>query len=250
MSKSPLTLSELLERPLALPTVPAVVHRLIATLDADDPPLHEVSDALAEDPVLGAKTLRLANSACFHVSRKIDTLPAALQLLGFTMVRNLVLSVALGHSFRQRPGIDMPRFWRHSLATAALARWLAALTPVRPDQAFVTGLVQGLGHLVLRAADADDLQALDRRCAPLAAGRAAAEVERLGFHHGDVARELAQRWRFPAPIALSLAPATQPAQQGEPPWCRCCVWRSGRHATKAPRPPSPTRCRLRPKAWS
>jgi HD-like signal output (HDOD) protein len=180
--------------------------------------------------------MRLANSAYFHVSRRIGSVDDALRMLGFVMVRNLVLAAGLGQAFKNVKGLDLRQFWRHSLCTAGGARWLAGQTEVNADLAFMTGLLQGLGHLVLRAGDATALAALDRECAPLNPLRADCERRVLGFHHGQVAAELARRWNFPAVITNALAALPEPGKDGdELPLgiVRAAVWNAGRECLPA-----------------
>ncbi len=228
-------LRELLDRPAALPVVPKVVQQLVASFQQEDVPVAAIAAQLEADPVLSAKTLRLANSAYFHVSRRVETLDDALRLLGFVMVRNLVLSAGIGQAFKHVKGLDLPRFWRLSVHTAGSARWLADLAELNGDLAFVTGLLQGLGHLVLRSADPRVLQHLDLQCPPLEAGRAACEVALLGYHHGEVAAELARRWKFPQAITGALAAVAEAPRPGEAPLVglvRLALWKA-RHDERA-----------------
>jgi HD-like signal output (HDOD) protein len=230
-------LEALFERPAALPPVPRVVQALIASFQQEDVSARAIAAQLETDPVLSAKTLRLANSAYFHVSRSILSLDDALGMLGFVMVRNLVLAAGMGLAFKNVAGLDLRQFWRHSLCTAGGARWLAGQTEVNADLAFMTGLIQGLGHLVLRAGDAKALTALDHECAPLDPRRADCERRALGFHHGQVAAALARRWNFPAVIADTLAAVPEPGQDGdELLLCivRTAVWNAGRECLSAP----------------
>jgi HD-like signal output (HDOD) protein len=209
------SLEALFERPAALPPVPRVLQSLIASFQQEDVSARDIAAQLETDPVLSAKTLRLANSAYFHVSRSILSLDDALSMLGFVMVRNLVLAAGTGLAFKHVAGLDLRQFWRHSLCTAGGARWLASQTEDNADLAFMTGLIQGLGHLVLRAADAKTLAALDGECAPLDPQRASCERRLLGFHHGQVAAALARRWNFPDVIANTLVAVPEPDREGD-----------------------------------
>jgi len=205
------SIEALFMRSAALPVVPKVVHRLILGFRRDEVAIGEIAALLAADPVLGAKTLRLANSAYFHSSRRIATIDEALQMLGFVMVRNMVLGLGIAGSFKAVPGMDMVQFWRYSLHTASAARWLAQqLSDRNADLAFTIGLVHGLGQLVMHAAAADLMAPLDRRCHPLAAERAALEFAQLGYQYGEVSAELALRWNFPAEITHALRAVPDP----------------------------------------
>ena len=231
-----LSLETLFEGPSALPTVPKVVQSLITTFQREDVTTQTIAAQLETDPVLSAKTLRLANSAYFHVSRSVETLDDALRMLGFVMVRNLVVAAGIGQAFKNVKGLDLRQFWRHSLCTAGGARWLAGQTEVNADLAFMTGLIQGLGHLMMRGGDAKVLATLDRECAPLNPLRAGCELRVLGFHHGQVAAELAQRWKFPAVIADTLAAVPDPGKDGDELLLgivRTAVWNAGRECLPA-----------------
>ncbi len=209
-----MTLAALFSKPAALPVVPKVVQQLIQSFQRDDISIAQIAEQLAADPVLSAKTLRLANSAYFHVSRHIGTVDDALRMLGFVMVRNLVVGCGVSGAFKGVQGIDLPRFWRHSAHTAAVARWLAPHAQLNSDQAFTIGLLQGVGQLVMHAADAAHVRPLDDACDPLSRERAALERERLGYHHGEVGGELARRWNFPPAISDPLSQAPMPPDKG------------------------------------
>lgn len=209
-------ISKLLATPAALPSISQVVSELIASFDREDVTLADIARQLASDPVISAKTLRLANSAYFHVSRQIATVDDALAMLGLAMVRNLVLGQGLSTAFKNVHGLDLAQFWRHSLYTASTARWLAMHGQTNADLAFTVGLVHGLGQLVMHSVLGAELAALNERCHPLAAERAQAERDLLGYDHAQVSAELARQWKFPAAIADPLALVPQPDAQLSP----------------------------------
>lgn len=206
-----MSLHSLFAEPKALPTVPRVVQQLIESFEREDVSIDDLAAQLSLDPVLSAKTLRLANSAYFHVSRQISTVDDALRMLGFVMVRNLVLGAGMAGALRAVDGFDLPLFWRYSARTAASARWIAQQVGQNAELAFTVGLTHGIGHLVLRSMLPKVVAALDTRAHPLSPERAAVEKEALGYHHGNVGAELARLWKFPAPIAdaIGLVPDAQ-----------------------------------------
>ncbi len=225
-----MSIEALFATPTALPTVPKVVQELIQSFSREDVAVDEIATKLAADPVLSAKTLRLANSAYFHVSRHIGTVDDALRMLGFVMVRNLVVGCGVAGSFKSVPGMDLPQFWRHSLHTACAARWLAPMAGLNADLAFTVGLVHGLGQLLMHTVQPARMAPLDHECHPLAAERAALEQARLGYHQGQASAALALRWKFPAEMAEPLGSMPDP-RQAEPPnplsaLLHVAVWRA------------------------
>ncbi|NHZ35502.1 HDOD domain-containing protein [Massilia rubra] len=192
-----MTLEALLQNPNALPSAPKVVAELISSFDDPDVAVEEVARKLSLDPVLSAKLLRLANSAYYHVSRRIGNVGDAVRMLGFVTVRTLVISSGLVGSFKTVPGLDLKRFWRYSLHTAVAAKWIAKQIGANTDLAFTIGMMHGIGQLVMHAGVAQQARELDQTVGPYDNGRIAAERALFGYDFGMVGAELALRWKFP-----------------------------------------------------
>jgi HD-like signal output (HDOD) protein len=192
-----MTLEALLQNPNALPTAPKVVDELISSFDNPDVAVEEIATKLSLDPVLSAKLLRLANSAYYHVSRRIGNVEDAVRMLGFVTVRTLVISSGLVGGFKTVPGMDLKRFWRYSLHTAVAAKWLAKKVGVNTDLAFTIGMMHGIGQLVMHAGMPAEAQELDKSVGAYDGGRMAAEQTAFGYDYSQVGAELAVRWKFP-----------------------------------------------------
>lgn len=226
----------LIDQPHKLPTVPAVTLRLIASFSDEDVSLRQIAEQISADPALSAKLLRLANSAYFHLSRTVGSVEEALQMLGFVMVRNLVLGNGMAVAFRNTRGMDLQQFWRYNLFAASASRWLAVKAGINSDLVFTVGLMHGIGQLQMHVAAPQAVLPLDKKMSVLDAGRAALEKEALGFHYGDVAAELARLWNFPAAIVLALGQVPDPPDTPECSEAAGCVhvgaW-AARHALVA-----------------
>lgn len=192
-----MTLDELLQNPNALPTAPKVVEELISSFERTDVSLDEIARTLSLDPVLSAKLLRLANSAYYHVSRRIGNVEDAVRMLGFVTVRTLVISSGLVGGFKNVPGLDLKRFWRYSLHTAVAAKWIAKKIGVNTDLAFTIGMMHALGQLVMHSGMGAPVQALDQTVGAYEQARPEAEKAAFGFDFSAVGAELAVRWKFP-----------------------------------------------------
>jgi HD-like signal output (HDOD) protein len=208
-------LKSLLDQPHKLPTIPRVAQQLIESFSSEDVSIDQIAHQLSADPALSAKLLRLANSAYFHVSRTIGTVESALQMLGFVMVRNLVLGNGMMAAFRNTKGIDLKQFWRYNLYTACAARWLASQTEVNTDLVFTLGLMHGIGQLQMHIGMPTAMVALDQQMNVLDGARAELEKRALGFHYGDVTAELAKIWNFPPSIITALRDIPDPLAAAE-----------------------------------
>lgn len=208
-------LKSLIDQPSKLPTIPKVTQALIESFSSEDATVHDIGEQIATDPALSAKLLRLANSAFFHVSRTIGTVEDALRMLGFVMVRNLVLGNGMVAAFRNTAGLNMAQFWRYNLNTACASRWLAHQADLNGDMAFTLGLLHAIGQLQMHAVNPADMATLDKKCHVLSSNRAEEETRMQGYHYGDVSAELAKLWNFPPALtdALRAIPAPENAKE-------------------------------------
>jgi HD-like signal output (HDOD) protein len=205
-----MTLEELLQHPNALPTAPKVVEELISSFEKDDVSLDEIARTLSLDPVLSAKLLRLANSAYYHVSRRIGNVEDAIRMLGFVTVRTLVISSGLVGGFKTVPGMDLKRFWRYSLNTAVAAKWIAKKVGLNTDLAFTIGMMHGIGQLVMHAGMPDRAQELDQTVGSYDTARLAAEKAFFGYDFSQVGADMAVRWKFPDIFPDTISSFPQP----------------------------------------
>lgn len=190
-----------------LPSLPAVVVELLATMEQEDVDTHLLAARITLDQALTAKTLRLANSSFYGLQSKVTTIAQAISVLGFHSIRTLVTACTLTASFAPPRGgeFDFQAFWRHAIASAVCARVLARRLRVNPDTAFTAGLLHDLGTLVLATlfpADYARVTAWQRQHDCTASP---AEHAIFGIDHADVGAALAAHWKFPRQIQAAVA---------------------------------------------
>ena len=231
-----MTLEALLQHPNALPTAPRVVEELISSFEQTDVSLEQIARTLSLDPVLSAKLLRLANSAYYHVSRRIGNVEDAIRMLGFVTVRTLVISSGLVGGFKTVPGLDLKRFWRYSLHTAVAGKWIAKKVGLNTDLAFTVGMMHAIGQLVMHAGLPAQAQELDKTVGSYDPARLAAEMAAFGYDYSEVGAELAVRWKFPDIFPDTIRGFAQPL--ASTPLSRMAavvhlaVWRAGAEEQK------------------
>src|SRR5947208_2079491 len=136
-----------LEKKLAdLPPLPAVVTRIMQTVNNPDTSAEDLNKLISMDQGLASKMLRIVNSSYYGFPKKIGTITHAVLILGFNTVRNLVLGVsAFGQLSRKSgsEGLDRNRFWQHSVASAVAAGIVAKRKQPRnrslAEQGFLSG---------------------------------------------------------------------------------------------------------------
>ena len=197
-------LEALLNFPRALPAMSRTVSDLLAEMNKDDPSPKRVSDLISQDPSLTTRVLRLSNSAFFRVSRKIGSAEEAVAMLGMTHVRSLVMAAALGSSFKNVPGVNLPQFWRYSLRVADISKSLAGVLRQNESNAFTAGLIHAIGDLIMHIAMPDLIAPLDMGTPPLDLQRAQAEMSVFGYTYAQVGAGMAEKWQFPTHIVSAL----------------------------------------------
>jgi putative nucleotidyltransferase with HDIG domain len=198
----------ILRRVKDMPSLPDVVHRIIQLLGDSQVPASQIAKLVSYDPGLTTKVLRMVNSAAYGFQRQISSVQHALMLLGFNTVRGLVLSASLFQLFdpNQTQSIDPKLFWRHSLATAIIAKTLAEkLHPELSDDAFSAGILHDIGKVIFDQYFTEDYPQVTMFCQHhklRLSGAHFYRVEReiLGLDHGQLGGLLAKKWKLPAAL--------------------------------------------------
>jgi HD-like signal output (HDOD) protein len=201
-----------------LPTIPRVVQRLIAALRDPDVDSRRIGEALAQDPVLSAKVLRLANSSFFGGQRSMASIDAAVALIGTQALNRLIVACGVSAAFKPIPGIDLRTFWRDALVAATAANKLAPRLGADPEGAYVCGLLHGTGHLILCQVYPEIADAMFTGFA-VARGAELAEIEvgAFGIDHPTVGALWVETIGFPQPVADTIRHAARPPADTDTP---------------------------------
>ena len=194
-----------------LPMIPRVVQKLLVALRDPDIDARKVAQALAQDPVLSAKVLRLANSAFFGGQRSMASIDAAVAMIGMQALNRLIVACGVASSFDDIPGIDMPTFWRDSLIAATAAHRMAPRLEGDAEEAYVCGLLHATGHLILCHTYPEIANAMFKGYAVMrGAELATVENESFGIDHPTVGGLWAETIGFPQPVADTIRKSAQP----------------------------------------
>jgi HD-like signal output (HDOD) protein len=176
-----------------LPCFPGVVVRISHALADPNTTSNRLVTIVGAEPRLAARVLQTANSAAFNSSGKsLTDLRAAITRLGQQMVQGTAMSYAMQHMKNEASlrSIAQPlaELWNRSIAVASISKLIATRTKVRADDAFLTGLLHGIGTLYIMA-----------RAASLASelgGELAWMMELIGGWHASIGKAVLQSWGF------------------------------------------------------
>jgi len=189
----------------ALPTLPDVIHRILAISGDPLSSMRELATVIKQDPALSANLLRLVNSAYFGFSRKINTIQDASVLLGMEGVRTMALGTSVVSAIEVE-GFDCRRFWAHSLAVAVTTNALARdLAHPEADLAFMAGLLHDVGVLLLVISMPDKVaQAFGSDIDPNLDDEAR-DIAAFGMDHSQASGHVARHWKFSASLTRAVS---------------------------------------------
>jgi HD-like signal output (HDOD) protein len=201
------TLREIVSRTRSLYSLPAVaieVIQLTSNLQVD---ARELKECIERDPALTAKILRVVNSSLFGLSREVSDLNQALALLGTKPLKLLVLGFSLPEGlFAEVAREQLDWYWRSTLVRAVAAREISEQLWNRPgDDAFLAGLLQDIGILVLLDQLREPYAQFLGRVIEERGNLDALEVESLGFDHTTLSAELLRNWNMPEVLVEAIA---------------------------------------------
>jgi HD-like signal output (HDOD) protein len=194
----------------SIPSLPAIYEQAVQELQSPDPSIARLAAIISQDAPMTAKILQLANSALLGVRCNISNAAQAVTLIGFDMIRSLVISVHIFSQLdeHQVEELDVPQLWRHSLSTASIARSIAqyerSAKPVLED-CFTAGLLHDIGKLILIASLPHKYKRVISRVLKENIPLLQAEQEAFNCTHAEVGAYLIGIWGLPHAIVEAVA---------------------------------------------
>ena len=189
-----------------LPSLPAVIDKIMASFTNENLDSNALSEMVASDQGLSARVLRVANSPFYGLSRSAASIQDAVVVMGFNAVRSLVLSAGFVHAFPEVPGslFDRNAYWKRSFRVAGYAKALAQALHQEPQMAFTAAMFHDIGQLVLDVCIPEQFAEVLQEQKTSGLSLAGIEQARLGFDHAMIGAEMARHWNFPAEMELAI----------------------------------------------
>ena len=215
MSSHFVTQDEVLGRSTTLPGFPAIITKILATLEDPEANLSALVDHIGHDPVIAARVLSLASLATGHQSRMspVRSLFTATSLIGINRVREVTIFSSVAHFVGQySPAKISAAFWQHSVSVGVCCEELALHTtsPASPVIALIAGLLHDIGQLWLYRFNQANFRAAWNRALVDGVPIETAERERFGIDHSIIGAWLADHWSLPAGIYDAIRHHHQP----------------------------------------
>jgi len=184
-----------------LATLPVVAYNVMQLTQNPKASAMDVGKAISQDPVLTSKVLKIANSSFYGFPRKISTINNAIVLLGFSNIRNIVLSAGIIDTYKggkQSENFDRTEFWKHSLACGIASKIIASTVGLKNcEEAFIWGLLHDIGKIVMDTYIHEEFSQVVYHAKAKGMLIVHAEHKYLGFDHTAVGNLVANKWNMP-----------------------------------------------------
>ena len=209
---TPLRIKQRLAETLNLPPLPEIANRIIELRTDPNSGPKDLAQTAELDAGLSAQILNWARSPYYGVMGEIKSIEDAVtRVLGFDLVINLALGLALGRALsvpKDGPHGYAP-FWQQSVITAVLCNELIKTIParLRPSLglSYLCGLLHNFGFLILGHIFPPQAELVNRHIeANPEVNRSLLEQHLLGINREQIAATLLQQWHMPEEVVFAI----------------------------------------------
>lgn len=196
-----------------LPSLPTIINEVVSMANSANTDAKDFEEPFRKDQTLTAKLLKLVNSSFYALPNKIKTVQGAIVVLGFKTIKSLVLACGASTTLSQPVkayGYDEGGLWKHSLATAALARHLAInylkMSANDAEELFVAGLLHDIGKIAmvpeLKKCEGELWKRWEEKPT---SNITRLEQEFLGIDHGEVGAIITEKWKLGSDLTTIIS---------------------------------------------
>lgn len=204
-----------------LPTLPAILLKLLEACDNNDTPLSEVAAIINKDPVLSCKVLQLVNSAYYGFRYCFKGIEQAVVYLGANTIKNIAVTMSVHQVFDQKRFEKASRFninvfWYHSLMRATLAKRIAQkISFNNVDEAYLSGLLLDIGKLILISTFPKEHESIlaETKNTKNTKNKLWAETQLLGVSHCEIGSWLMEQWKMNSMMADAIRYHHEPVEK-------------------------------------
>jgi len=199
-------------RPEYIPRRPALLPKLLSTINDPQAAMVEISRIIAQDPALTGNLLRIANSPAYRVSNlPVESIDRAVTLVGVQGIRSIIATALLQPVMASSSGAygRFPELvWEHTLYSASTAEMYAVqIERTEPFISQLVGLLYGLSAIVVFRIVRDQFAAY-----PQLHPTPASIARMLESWVAPTAGRIASSWELPERVQYALESQTLAAE--------------------------------------
>jgi putative nucleotidyltransferase with HDIG domain len=190
----------------SLPQFPENVMTIQRLINDPDSDMHTIARQIAMDPALTADLLKIVNSAQYMLSKKVDNITEAVNMIGINGIKNLLYSYGTQKVLGDDT-IDKKKLWEHSYKTAFYAYNLAKNFKNDSnllDDVYVGGILHDMGKIIFSNVHPDLLDKIKGICIDKNLPASTFENLSAGMNHAELGALIAEKWNFPDRLVAAI----------------------------------------------
>lgn len=204
----------------SVPTLPTVVSRITTLLQNPQTSADEIGHVITTDQSLASKVLKLVNSAFYGFPGRISTITHAVVILGFSTIKNVVLTASIFEAFKASKSddtyFDMGKFWMHSIACGAAAQTIAQQKGVpNKEEFFIAGLLHDIGKIIMLQYLPDEFEKVLHSLKEENRLFYDAELSMFSTPHPSIGGYLTELWNLPQNLNYAVKFHHNPSMERE-----------------------------------
>jgi HD-like signal output (HDOD) protein/CheY-like chemotaxis protein len=199
----------------SLPSIPAVLDELMASLERPEVDQRVIGQMVACDPALTVRVLQVANSGFFGARSRIESIDQAVVMLGAEMLKNLVMQVKIVEAFPSKTSsFSLVRFGER---VRMITEWGRRIAPaeVPSDELRALAMTMDVGQLVFASRLPNRYEAVLLESAAPGTAVWNAEQRILGVDHAAVGAYLLALWGQDSRLVDRIARHLEPLGAGD-----------------------------------
>ncbi len=184
----------------SLKPVPQVANKVMSIARDPNSSMADLSKVIVYDAAVTANLLKVANSAYFGMSGKVDSVHQAIVYMGMSQVIDLVTLASSSEDLKSAQegyDLDAGELWKYSISSALIARDLAEKKRAQDSNLiFTAALLKDIGKVILSQYVGDSYEKITTLVAEKDMSFREAEKNVIGIDHAELGGLLAETWKF------------------------------------------------------
>lgn len=175
-------------------TIPSVMKKVMEVADDPTTGVADLEKVIENDPAIASRVVAVSNAVFYGFPRKINSIPQAILVLGFEMVKGLAISTTVFNTSNPGSAKGLAAIWAHSFRCAMASVLLARKTGlITKESAFLAGLLHDIGRpIMVQACGEKYLETTGIRGCSLEE-----EEEAFGANHAEAGAWFADKCKLP-----------------------------------------------------
>lgn len=193
---------------ISVPPQPQIMVDLQMEQVMPSPDLRTIARLISQDPGLSGALLKIVNSPHFGLANRIASIQQAVNLLGSSMVINLINAQSIKGELTDETIVTLNRFWDTAQDVAMTSLSLAKRIGYQsPDEAYALGLFHDCGIPLMIKRFPGYMPVLEEAYASTTEERRIVDVENrlLNTNHAVVGYFTAKSWNLPLRLCEAIA---------------------------------------------